>query len=495
MSSEDPSRRDLMGLLAAAPVARGLADSAIPAAPSHPGVERLALSRFVGADPTGVTDSSAAIREAIDRAGKTGLPVHIDGVYRYAAPLAIPARVLLIGNGATSDAATRGHSCLLKDFDAEGPGILFAGADAGAERIHFDNVKGRAGDNVHLAGERQSLEFCAFTNAGRDGLWVGGDGSGKNANLWRLTSIACLENERHGLRIDSLARAPDANAGFLLGADLRGNGGDGIHHDGGWWNTFVNACCQDNKGAGFRLGPRSRGCLIVGGDVEGNRGSQGVIEGGAAGNKIDAPLYGSGAWTDLSPQGANRISAYSIGAGGFLDGDMLTVANSRAGGEAVLRFLVDAGLNQVGQIRARTVLGTGGGVSIWTKPNRNDPAEAVFFDEGQNALFRAGMAEKYEIVPYASRIAVWPRRYRWAQISVSDARAFTIALDTSGIIAGQRVSAIVRNMTAGLIAAGSWAGAKLSSPVRPAAGKSIAVHFVFDGHSWIEEARSAEVPL
>lgn len=484
-----------MGWLAAAPVARGLTDSAIPADPSHSGLGRLALSSFAGADPTGVTDSSAAIREVIDRAGKTGLPIHVDGVYRYATPLSVPTRILLIGNGATSDAASRGRSCLLKDFDAAGAGIVFTGADARAERIHFDNIPGRSGDNVQMTGERQSMELCSFTNAGRDGLRVGDDAEGRNVNLWRLSGVACLRNGRHGLHIGSPANAPDINAGLLLGADARGNGGDGIHHDGGSWNTFMNACCQDNRGAGFRLADRSRGCVVLGGDIEGNGAFQGVIERGALGNKIDAPLYGSGAWTDLSPQGVNRINAYSIGGGGFLDGDTLTVANPRDRGEAVLRFLVDAGLAQVGQIRARTVLGTGGGVSIWTKPNRNDPVEAVFFDEGQNALFRAGMAEKYEIVPYASRIAIWPRRYRWAQISVSDARAFTIALDTSGIIAGQRVSAIVRNMTAGLIAAGSWAGAKLSSPVRPAAGKSIAVHFVFDGHSWIEEARSAEVPL
>jgi hypothetical protein len=465
--------------------------------------ERLSINDFEGADPTGVADSTAAIVAAIARGAATGQPVNVDGVYRYTAQIEVPTHVRIVGFGHTSDPGTRGKSCFLKDFNSgTEAAFILAGYDAMVTDVHFDSVNGRTGDLVQMASERQVIENCSFTHAGRDGLRIGNDAMVANANLWRVVGVYCLANGRHGIFIDDPTEPPDANAGCMISADCRGNLGDGIHHDTGLWNTFINPVCQGNKGVGFRLTANSRACNILGGDIEGNTDPvtnpdniQGLIENGALGNKIDAPLFGTGKWTNEAPQGTNKVSYYDSNFSLIVDGDIVSVANPRAGGAALINLYADEGLDLFGQFRAKKITGSGGGVEIWTKPNGNVPAKAIEFTDKQNCVFAAGLVEKSAAIEYGPGPYIEPLKCSWATMTVTDAAAYSPYIEPAGAVAGQSIRITIKNTTGGAIAAGSYTPAKLSGPIQPGAGKAISVELRFDGASYIEVARSAEVTL
>lgn len=454
--------------------------------------ERLSIDDFDGADPTGVADSTRAIVAALAAGAARGWPVHVDGAYRYTAPIRVPGKVLLVGRGVSSEreASLRGVSCLVKDWN--GPGVTFAESDSGAERVQFDSLPNRSGDNVVLAGQRNFLDWCAVTNAGRDNVRIGSDEPGGNANLWRLTFLITIGAGRHGLYI---SHPSDANGGMALGCDSRQNGGDGIVIDRSSWSTFINPVAQLNHGAGVRFTSNARSTNVVGGDVEGNAQGQGIIEAGAMGIVIDAPSVGAGLWVDLAPPGKNRLRYFAGDSAQMIDGDVLTVLNSRSGGVAAVEFLADTGEANVASIRARQESGTGGTLELYTKRDRNVPAVFMRADAMQRVQFGAAPAIASVTLPPDGSIAIDMSRFGAAKIDVQSPGTVHVAAPQNGI-PGQRLTVLIANRRAAPIPDIGWA-----STFRVARGRAIAarcstaVTFDCDGMSWIEIARSGDVPL
>lgn len=453
--------------------------------------ERLSVNDFAGADPTGVADATKALESAINAAAQLGWPLQIDGVFRYTKPLIIPERVLLLGRGATSalEVKLRGRSCLLKDFDGEG--CTFAGADSGAERIQFDSVKGREGDNVVLLGERTFLDWCAATNAGRDNIRVGTDRNQGNVNLWRLTSPISLGARRHGVNI---SHPTDANGGTIYGCDVRNNMGDGIHVDSCRWCTIVTPVSQFNKGVGLRFTANARAASVLGGDLEANTQGQGLIEPGAQGIVVDAPMNDVGPWQDNSLPGTNRIRTFAQGLGRMTDGDVLAILNSREKGVAAIDLFADIGQDNVASIRARLGEGTGGVMEFFTKRDKDEPRRFLYVDELQRPSFDAAIAVA-EMNISASGVSAADLA-RCGKVCVRiDGDILNIAPPTNAK-RGQRLTLRIENHGTTRDPIARWpTNFRLAAWQGPLPGYRITIEFDYDGAKWIETGRSGSIPL
>lgn len=452
--------------------------------------ERLSINDFASADPSGASDSTDAIVNAIAEAARLGWPVQVDGTYRYSRTLIVPARVMLVGRGGTSARETqyRGRSCLLKDFD--GDGCIFMGADSGAEQMQFDSVRGRAGDNVVLRGERSFLDRCSATNAGRDNVRVGSDDEGGNTNLWRLTFMLSVGAGRHGIMI---SHPTDANGGTLFGCDARLNGGDGVHVDRCRWTSFINPVSQLNKGAGLRFAANARAANVVGGDVEANDGGQGIIEPGAQGIVIDSPSNDVGPWEDRAPPGVNRIRTFEPGLARLVDGDMLAVLNPRKGGTAAVELFAGVGQDNVAAIRGHRGAGTGGVLELFTKPDKDVPRRFLHIDELQRATFDAAIATTMADISPSGAKAIDLSTCGKARIR-SSRKTVTITSPVRAK-AGQRLTLRIENLTAGEINVSWPADFRLASPRGPRPRTSLALELDFDGEKWFEISRSGDIPL
>jgi hypothetical protein len=81
------------------------------------------------------------------------------------------------------------------------------------------------------------------------------------------------------------------------------------------------------------------------------------------------------------------------------------------------------------------------------------------------------------------------------EINVSDAAPFSISAPTGAAAAGTRISVTLRNLAASGVSARWDSLYKLAPWSSPAPGFSRSIDFRFDGHSWIEVARTAsDVP-
>lgn len=233
------------------------------------------LSRFVGADPTGVADSTAAINAALSAAAVLKTGVYVDGTFRYTSVIVVPQFVGFYGAGVPSFEATPSRSRLLKDFNPSGvgddvAGVLFKNDDTFSHGVTFDNVVGRTGDNAAIWGSRFNSEDFGSFNAGNDGVRLAKDEltpATINANLWRFARLQVLNNGRYGLYVShqntdvSAAYplgAPDCNAGYigLLIADRNGDSGCVLGNTID--NYIASGVCQSNGQYGFKWNPGAK---------------------------------------------------------------------------------------------------------------------------------------------------------------------------------------------------------------------------------------------
>lgn len=225
--------------------------------------ERLSINDFEGADPTGATDSAAAINSAIVEAQATGQPIYVDGVYLYNSQIIVPSGVRFIGCGhLVSDKSQRSKSCFVKNFN--GVGFLFSGDETGTNGVQYDSVAGKTGNNVQVTGTRWSAPFICLTNSGNDNLLIGKTEAGAstiNANGWFIGRLHSYGAVRDGMRLDHTNTtsgttfplgAPDCGGGTLVSFDIRDNGGSGIVLANTIDNRIIYGLTQQNAEYGIR---------------------------------------------------------------------------------------------------------------------------------------------------------------------------------------------------------------------------------------------------
>lgn len=368
--------------------------------------QRLAISQFTGADPSGVGDSTTAIEAAIARAVITGQVVHVDGRYRHTSQITVPAYVRFRGSGSlTSDAGQRSPSCFIKDFN--GLGFYFEGADTGTDGVQYDSIGGRTGDLVQVAGTRWLAPSICVTNGGRDNLRIGTTEVGypsANTNAWYIGRLQSYEAGRYGLHVHSEngnlsdtypIGSPDCNAGTLMSADFAGCDTAGWRLGNTLDNWLGMILSHDNPNHGGELGAYARNNIIQKSYTERNgvfvddvlvSGGDGVIEENAFQNVLwlsrGATL--ANGWTDDSGNTSNQIWGHNSTLGSSFDDSPWYVSNNfyvfSATNSASFRHYV--GENVVpSEIRTETDGVSGTKLTIATRTSGNDLIDKVLVSQ------------------------------------------------------------------------------------------------------------------
>jgi hypothetical protein len=235
-------------------------------------------SNFSGYDPTGATDSSAAIMAA-DAAARTRNRILIlTGTPRIISTLVInyPTHWRMQGGNFKPGLDYTG-SAILKDSDLKCEAIEIAATASGTilEGVVLLGEEGNDGDGFYIRGNQVSLIECGTYNMGENGCRIGAKSAGGgNANGWRLQGCSFGYNVCDGLHIDDLSGGPDANAGLADGLSSVLNGGHGLYIDHGiLGNTFVAPLLEGNAGYGLYLDSNASNNVFIGGDIEGNNGT------------------------------------------------------------------------------------------------------------------------------------------------------------------------------------------------------------------------------
>ena len=373
--------------------------------------ESVSVTDFTGADPTGVADSTTAIRNAMTRAVAANAPLNVNGRFRYTEQINVPAKLRMIGAGITSyeDVASRSRSCFIKDFN--GLGFLFNADDCFVDGIQFDSVDGRTGDNVQVTGSRFCAPAIAVTNAGQDGLRIGQTGSTgtgysvQNANLWYIGRIAALSNGRYGINIDDTNTGgsgnwplglPDCNAGFIGLAETDRNGSDGLRFGNTIDNHVSHVVAQTNTGYGVRFDPYARNNTISKCYTEANTAGDGIITANATQNIVFSSSRAvtlDNGWTN-SGGNSNLLLKHVSGIGQdgafnscpWLWGSEFYTVNQATNGQVFIGGYVDA--NLPAWLRIEKGTGTGTKMTLVTKRNGNTPVDRLSIDASGLAVLQ-----------------------------------------------------------------------------------------------------------
>lgn len=152
-------------------------------------------------------------------------------------------------------------------------------------------ASGNTGDGIVVLANNVILDQACGINCGQDGIRVGQDAAGNNANSFLFIKPVTSGNTRHGIYInnDNTGASIDANAGSIIHPFAQSNGGDGIKVDRAYGTVLFNPLVEVNTGAGVRAAANCRGLYIFGGDLsEANSGGDFVKDSGAK----DIQLFG-----------------------------------------------------------------------------------------------------------------------------------------------------------------------------------------------------------
>ena len=214
------------------------------------------------------SNGASAERMALEAAATTGRAVAWRGTLTMDQRPDLPAHTTLIGEGSTSDNGTRGRTCIVRAFAGSGPLLLLL-SDTTLRNIDVDGDGQGTGDNIQIIGERVTLNNVSARKAGGRGVWIGDlDNDAMNANCWSIYALKSIYNAGSGLYIHHTNSdtgvtwpigAANVNAGSLFGADLRSNGGHGLHIGNAVDNKFYGLVCQNNMGSNIYLDDYARG--------------------------------------------------------------------------------------------------------------------------------------------------------------------------------------------------------------------------------------------
>jgi hypothetical protein len=238
-----------------------------------------------GADPSGASDSTAAIQGAITAAAAAAGVVYLPaGSYRISSALALHGSLTLIGDGPgqtvitqTSRSAGGLHGAGVARLRVYGIGIeQAAAAPAGA-----GPAAGISLDSGAPGGNQATNSYCVLADVIVSGF--GGDGvSIASPFATSLSRVVCQRSGGSGIRLDGTAQA----AGCSVTMDTchaQDNGGAGFELSGLAY-CFVNGCASDRDSYGYRL-TSCRAVALTGCGAQ-DTVNDGFVLSGGAGNTL-----------------------------------------------------------------------------------------------------------------------------------------------------------------------------------------------------------------
>lgn len=308
-------------------------------------------SNFTGYDPTGVSDSHAAIMDAVEAAKDRHRTLVLQGNPRIDDTIYLdhPVRWRMDGTHLLPG-ELGGGSYIVKGDSLDGPAIVLLPPAKGSVidglgllGHRAEGVPVNGGDGILVLANGVVLRDVSVQAMGRDAVRIGGYASGDpyyaevmaevgedtvNANLFAVENLAAALNGRHGLHIsDDKGGAVDANGGLVTRPHLFANGCDGLYANNTYLgSTIVAPVLEGNDGFGLHFDTLCNGLVVIGGDAEGNGAGQ-VCEATARLNRIvDLSVQGViwdnglrvGSWTPTAFGSISPGSAtYSIQRGRF----------------------------------------------------------------------------------------------------------------------------------------------------------------------------------
>jgi hypothetical protein len=224
-----------------------------------------------GAVGDGTTDDTAAIQAAI--AACAGRTIFFpSGAYLVSAQLSIASRTTLAFEGANGNGVgVYPTSYLLKKSTMAVAALTIS---ASGSIVRGGGIVGQAsnsGDGLEILGNGISITDFSVFGMGRDGIRIGKDSAGANANSTTLSNVISSSNTRYGIHVhDNPGGAPNANACVLTRCFTQSNGSHGVYVGNAAFNTFVGLLSESNTGSGVRLTGYAFSNTFVGGDLEAN---------------------------------------------------------------------------------------------------------------------------------------------------------------------------------------------------------------------------------
>jgi hypothetical protein len=256
-----------------------------------------------GADPTGVTDSTTAINNAISAAAEKALV--FDGIFLINSTINIydPIKIQFLGGAGVLGPS----SYLKKSATCTGDAITINPSAIGTiiEGGGVVGDVGNTGNGIRIAATSVTLRNVVVNNCGGSGFRIGPDTSlpsTDNFNSFLLDGCSAYNNGLHGLYIHDPSIAGNANAGVVNKFASLGNGGDGIRIENAYWNTIVGGNQEDNTGYGVNILAAAAFNTFVGGDVEGNTAGE-ILD-----NSTSTSFLGISAVTNISSLPQLRVT-------------------------------------------------------------------------------------------------------------------------------------------------------------------------------------------
>lgn len=183
----------------------------------------------------------------------------------------VTTKTYITGEGTDLGAGSLSSSVLIKGASVVGDFLNLKANACSIKSVQLEGESGNSGDGLVTYYARVEVYDVSVYGMGRDGIRLGTDVNGANANLFKLEKIRSKYNGRHGLHLSQPSGSLwDVNAGTVIDADLQYNTECGAYLDYCAFNTFINLGCQANGTYGLYATDNSQLHKFFGGDFEVN---------------------------------------------------------------------------------------------------------------------------------------------------------------------------------------------------------------------------------
>ncbi len=219
-------------------------------------------------------------------------------------------------------------SYLIKHSSVAGPLLVFTGHQIEIVGLGIFGQGGNTGDGLVIQGNGARIIRPWVAYMGQDGIRIGKDTAGANANSFYIETPRCFNNGRYGINInDNPSGAANANSGVIKMPVCMSNGSHGIYWNNSYLGTTLIAPnCESNTGYGLYLDTLCRQNVITGGDIEANTAGNlyqaqpfyNEIHGLSVQGKTISNRAQHGTWTPVMSGGTTAgVGTYSVQEGFF----------------------------------------------------------------------------------------------------------------------------------------------------------------------------------
>lgn len=224
-----------------------------------------------GVDPTGVIDSTTALRAAVTAAA--GKMLLIIGTPLISDTITFDKPIKVVFDGASRSTDAYQNSYLIKKDGLNFPGIVvtcadFIGVGGGVQKQ--TGFGPAAGYGVHILGTNCTWYNLSVFDMGSTGIRIGSDTTANNTNGFCLVRPTSTSNGGHGIHIADNSGSLDTNAGTVITPQCQGNALDGMYLENASLTTIMGPLLEQNQRWGLNFASTATQNTVVGGDVEAN---------------------------------------------------------------------------------------------------------------------------------------------------------------------------------------------------------------------------------